>query len=460
LAIGLAVFFVLPNLIEPPHVESVPVTVGGLEEPEQGEPVATREQLPPFEALMREQTRKTAQKELATFVELQMALEQQMQVGSWGQAEYDVAKTLAAAGDEQFIAERFEESLGSYRAASEALALLIEKGESLLAETLASAEEALAARNQGLALVNFSQALMIEPENTQGKEGLRRAELLPEVITLMREGKNHELAGAWQEALSTFNKVQKLDPKTAGLADSLANAHQGVRELEIAKNLSDGFSALNENRYTAAKQAFERALKLNPGNTIAIGGLEQVSDRVDLAELERLKQEAVSAEGTAQWQIAVEKYEAVLQRDANLQFAKEGRQRAKAQRRAHELLGNIMASPDKLSSPILFDQARDILAEAELLQPRGATLDQQITAVRQLVRTYGTPVDVTFHSDNRTHITLSSVGRLGTFEEKQISLRPGSYTLIGSRDGCRDVRTNIVVKPEMQPVDIRCNENL
>ena len=458
LAVGLTVFLVIPDLVEPPPVESVPVSAGA---GEQSAPtVANHEQLPPFETLMREQTRKSAQEELATFVELQLALEKQMQVGSWGQDEYDAAKTLAAAGDEHFVSEKFAQSMESYRAAREALALLIEKGERLLAEYLARAEQALDERNQGLALVNFSQALLIDPDNAKGKEGSQRAQLLPEVITLMREGKNHELAANWRAALSTFNEVQKLDPKTNGLATALTNARRGVKELQLAEHLSEGFSALNESRYTVAKQAFERALKLEAGNPIAIGGLEQVSDRVDLAELGRLKQEAVSAEEAAQWQLAVEKYTAVLQRDANLQFAKEGRQRASAQRRTQVLLGNIIASPDKLSSPKLFDQARDILAAAELLQPRGEMLDQQITAVALLVKTYSTPVDVTFRSDNQTQITLSSVGRLGTFEEKRLSLRPGAYTVIGSRDGCRDVRTNIVVKPQMQPIDIRCNEKL
>jgi hypothetical protein len=41
-----------------------------------------------------------------------------------------------------------------------------------------------------------------------------------------------------------------------------------------------------------------------------------------------------------------------------------------------------------------------------------------------------------------------------------VSLRPGAYTLIGSRDGCRDVRQKVVVRPDMQPIDIRCIERL
>lgn len=454
----LTVFLVVPELIEPRRIDSTAPPVAQL--PAAAPAVADTDQLPPFEALMREQARARAQKELAGFVELQMALEEKMQVGAWGQQDYDSAKSLATSGDENFLVEKFDESLLAYRAASAALAALIEKGELLLEETIVAGEQALLAKDQGLALVNFSQALLIDPANIRAKEGVARAEILPDVIRLMREGKNQELSENWQDALETYKTIQTMDPKTNGLSQALADARAGATQQRISLHLSDGFSALNASRYTVAKQAFERVLKLSPANPIAIGGLEQVAEQTDLSELEALRLAAVSAESNEQWQSALENYEAVLQRDANLQFAREGRLRASTQRRTEVLLGNIMSSPDKLSSTELFDQARDILAKAELLDPRGAKLSEQIEAVTSLIRTYSTPVDVTFRSDNLTQVTLSTIGRLGVFAEKQLRLRPGAYTVIGSRDGCRDVRANIIVRPEMQPVDIRCNEKL
>ena len=458
LASLLAVFLVIPELIEPPQIESTAPPVAPI--PAAPAAVSTTDQLPPFEALMREQARENAQEELAAFVELQMALEEKMQVGAWGQEDYDAAKLLATRGDEQFLVEEFAESLVAYRTASEALAALIEKGERLLEETIVAGEEALFVRDQGLALVNFSQALLIDPTNTRARQGVTRAEILPDVIRLMREGKNQELSDNWQDALQTYKTVQTMDPKTSGLSQALADARTGATRQQVSRHLSDGFSALNASRFKAAKQAFERALKLSPANPIAVGGLEQVADQTVLSELEALRLAAVSAEGNEQWQSAMENYDAVLQRDANLQFAKEGRQRASAQRRAEVLLGNIISSPDKLSSTQLFDQARDILAKAQLLEPRGAKLSEQIEAATSLIRTYSTPVDVTFRSDNLTQVTLSTIGRLGVFAEKQLRLRPGAYTVVGSRDGCRDVRANIIVRAEMQPVDIRCNEKL
>jgi len=456
------VFFVVPDFIEPPVVTThtaTPATPGSAGEvAEPGAGADQDETLPPFQAVLREQTREKAQEELARFVELQMQLEDTMQVGQWGQAELDNAKALATEGDEQFVAEAFEASLASYKAAADALATLISTGTDILSQALARGSEALDARDQPLALASFEQALTIDPENADATSGIARANLLPEVVDLMREAKNHELAGDFRAALATYERVQALDSQTHGLTAAMAVARSGVSDMRFREHLSDGFKAMDAERFEVARSAFDAALKINPGDPVALGGLEQVSERKDLATIRSLRASAEGFEAAEDWRRAVEDYDKVLALDSNIQFAKSGKARAIAQQRASITLGNIIASPDKLSSKSLYGQAGDILDEAKTLEPRGPKLTAQISRVEDLLATYGTPVPVTFRSDNLTEITLSTVGRLGTFSEKQLSLRPGAYTVQGSRDGCRDVRESILVRPNMQPVDIRCKE--
>jgi len=451
------VFFVVPEFVEPPAVSNTQSTTG---QPivTESTPAAEDAQLPPFEALLREQTRVKAQAELSRFVELQIQLEQSMQVGQWGQDAFDGAKALATRGDEQFVAESFEESLASYQAAGDALADLISTGESLLADTLTAGAAALDARDQDAASAAFRKALTIDPENAEARNGLARTELLPVIIDLMREAKNHELAGDYRAALNTYEKVQQLDSGTQGLTAALEVARSGVQDMRFREHLSNGFKAMDAERFEEARTAFNLALKLRPGDPVARGGLEQVAERKDLASIRELRASAEGFESAEQWRKAIEDYEQVLALDSNIQFAKSGQTRAQTQERTNITLGNIIASPDKLSSKTLFGQAQDILKSAEGLEPRGPKLTSQIDRVRDLLATYGTPVAVTFKSDNRTEVTLSTIGRLGTFSEKQLSLRPGAYTVIGSRDGCRDVRESILVRPDMKPVEIRCKE--
>jgi tetratricopeptide (TPR) repeat protein len=199
-------------------------------------------------------------------------------------------------------------------------------------------------------------------------------------------------------------------------------------------------------------------LQLDPGNSVASGGLEQVAQRTDLTEIEQLRESATAAEAAERWQQAIADYDRVLKLDPNIQFAKDGRARAGDQYRAQVALANIIANPDKLSSPQLFDQAKEILARAQRLSPQGAALQAQTDQVAELIRVYSTQVPVTLESDEVTVVTLSTVGVLGSFEQKQLSLRPGAYTLIGSRNGYRDVRETMLVRPGMAPFVIRCTE--
>jgi hypothetical protein len=72
------------------------------------------------------------------------------------------------------------------------------------------------------------------------------------------------------------------------------------------------------------------------------------------------------------------------------------------------------------------------------------------------------PVAVVFESDNQTEVVVYKVGRLGTFERRELSLRPGTYTVVGSRDGYRDVRLRVRVAHRNPPqsVVVRCEEAL
>jgi hypothetical protein len=69
-------------------------------------------------------------------------------------------------------------------------------------------------------------------------------------------------------------------------------------------------------------------------------------------------------------------------------------------------------------------------------------------------------VPVTLTSDAATEVTISQLGALGKFARKEVQLRPGRYVLIGSRDGRRDVRRELMVVPQMPPVEIVCQESI
>jgi hypothetical protein len=55
------------------------------------------------------------------------------------------------------------------------------------------------------------------------------------------------------------------------------------------------------------------------------------------------------------------------------------------------------------------------------------------------------------------------VGTIGTFRgEKKVALRPGSYVVLGKRQGYRDARKTLLVSPAQTPppLEVRCSEAL
>ena len=454
-------FTVAPNWVEPLEVVA-PATAPGDAAPSRSAAPrpAPDDQLPPYQALRREQARAEAGGELARFVELELRLREELHIGAWAEAQYDAARTLAQSGDEAFVAERFDAAIDQYRQAADAVAALIDQGHAQFEEALNKGLKAIDERDPSAAEAWLGQAGEIKPDSPALHSARRRAGHLPEVIVEFRTARNHELAGRWDQAVRTYQAIRALDADTPGLDEAIAAARKGRAEQVLRERLSAGFKALERGRFELAENAFRQALKIAPGNASAEGGLQQIADQSELVRIAELKAQAEGHAAAERWDEAAEANRRILALDANLQFARVGLEQAEAQSRTLSTLKRIANGAERLSSDALFEEAQDILAEAKTLSPRGAVLATAIEEMDALLRRHGTPVPVLLRSDNATEVLLSNVGPLGRFAEKRLELRPGAYTLIGSRDGCRDVRTEISVQPSMAPVEIRCQELL
>ena len=389
-----------------------------------------------------------------------MKLREELNTGAWAEAGYAAARTLAQAGDEAFVAERFDAAIDQYRQAADALADLIAQGHAQFEDALNKGLLAIDERDPAAAAARLSQAGKIKPDNPALLSARQRADHLPEVIAKFRAARNHELAGRWDQAVATYQAIHALDADTPGLDRAIAVARQGRSGQMLRERLSTGFKALEQGNFERAESAFRQALRIDPGNASADGGLQQIADQSELKKIAELKAQAEQHAAAERWAEAAEANRRILALDANIQFARLGLSQAEAQHQTLSTLNRIADGAERLSSDALFDEAQVILTEAKTLSPRGPILATAIEKTEALLRRHGTPVPVLLRSDNATEVLLANVGPLGRFSERRLELRPGAYTLIGSRDGCRDVRTEINVQPGMAPVEIRCVELL
>ncbi len=444
----------------PPTLQSQPTIIGDDTAPARTPSAAGERQRPPIDALTFERQREAAQAAAATFIEAQIALTEDFEIDHWAQAAYRDANQLAKQGDQAFLEERFEDASTFYDQALQGVEALHAQADARLDEYLTTGKQALDNRQADDAGRAFADALRLQPGNKAAQHGTERVARLPSVIESLRNARNHELAERWADALASYDAAAAIDPDTAGL-DALRQRTAELRDdAVVRKKLSDGFAALDGRRFAEAKKAFNAVLAIRPGNDVAAGGLQQVAQKSELGLIASKQLSAEAAAAEERWKDAQTLYEEVLAIDANIEFAKLGRSRMAQLADMQDVLQRIRDEPDKLSSAKLYGEAREIIAEARTLDVQAPAFSALLAAVSNLVDSYGRPVAVTLLSDTQTEVLLSSIGKLGRFDNKTLELRPGEYTVVGSQDGCRDVRHNFVVRPNMQPITIRCNEVL
>lgn len=304
----------------------------------------------------------------------------------------------------------------------------------------------------------FKVALMIDPANQLAQKGLKRSQTIEKVLQLVETGKQHETNGSLPLARVAYLKALELDPATEVARRALARVTELIREHQFSQLMSSGLAALHNKKYELAKARLMEAKALNPDSREVSDALLQVDQALRLARIDLLRDAAHQAEQSENWQTALKSYLAALKIDQNLQFAAHGKERARQQIRVAKRLDFYLTQPQVLESDKQLKNAILLLHEARETAPRGPKLARRIINLDALVAAAQTPVIVTIDSDNLTHIAVYKVGKLGRFARRELKLRPGTYTVVGARDGYQDVRRKIVVKhgqPAMR-LTIKC----
>ena len=455
-AVALFVFVVLPDRVAAPSAQidrsptapARPAPQGGAED------AAT----PPFRALELEQARQRAQQQLENFVAAQLTLEQELNVAAWGEAELATIKDRASAGDELFVAESYDEAMAEYAGAAADLEALVAKGRQLFDAAIAEGGDALAQRDHARAVAAFERAAAIRPEHPQAAAGTARAAKLPEVVRLLRESERAMLRGDHDAANGYLADVRSVDPATAGLDARVAEVAAARTAKRRAAILSEGFAALQRGAADAAVDIFDKVLREFPGDATAQAGRQQAKQASILANIDGLRERALAAMTAEEWEAALVAYDEALAIDRTLQFARLGKERVAAQVELIRAMERVIADPGRLSSEQEFAAAEDALAKAAAQTGAGDRFVARLARFRAVVQRAAVPVPLVLVSDNATEVMILKVGEVGVFERRELSLRPGRYVIVGSRDGCRDVRKEIVLAPDTAPVDIRCAE--
>lgn len=453
---GWFLHYLSENPIQPNSTSAGPSATPPKPSPETTAPAA----IPPQptvdpEKLVRE--KQLAEQKLADYLEIKKELDDQ-DAAEWGANSYAEMIAIGEEADSLIIEEAYEPATAAYARAAVIGREIAQRSDEALHHMLAGGRTALAEGNGADARNKFKVALMIDPANQLAQKGLKRSQTIEKVLQLVETGKQHETNGSLPLARVAYLKALELDPATEVARRALARVTELIREHQFSQLMSSGLAALHNKKYELAKARLMEAKALNPDSREVSDALLQVDQALRLARIDLLRDAAHQAEQSENWQTALKSYLAALKIDQNLQFAAHGKERARQQIRVAKRLDFYLTQPQVLESDKQLKNAILLLHEARETAPRGPKLARRIINLDALVAAAQTPVIVTIDSDNLTHIAVYKVGKLGRFARRELKLRPGTYTVVGARDGYQDVRRKIVVKhgqPAMR-LTIKC----
>ncbi len=448
------VIFVLPDLVadretrEPPSVPAPP--------PVRSPPAASVDE----KRVARE--KREAERLLGIVLRAQTELEAEG-VAIWGGENYDTALDSLAAGDAALQEDAYADAAHDYQRAIAQLEGLRASMAERLALALDAGDGALAAGNGPKARASFEVALAIEPGNGRANQGMRRARVLEEVVSLVEVGAEHEAREDLDGALKNYAAALALDAHS----DRARAAHDGVtariRDRDFRAAMSAALVALEKKDFIASRAALERAESLEPDSPNVADARRRLQLAVQRHRIETHRREARSLERAEQWQKASEHYAAALAIDPNAAFARHGRRKSLARARIHAELDAYLAELERLSASGPRANARRLMATAaDGNAPSEPKLAAKIERLTKAIEIAETPMKVRFRSDNLTDVTVYKVGRFGRFSSRDLLLPPGSYVAVGTRTGYRDVRVEFTLTAGEEPpfITVSCQEKI
>jgi tetratricopeptide (TPR) repeat protein len=449
-------FFVLPGLVAPRATVSAPKTAAA---PAPANTVAGPVEVTAANLEQLAELKKRAEEKRAPLPGRIEHLEQR-DVAQWGKEGYAQVKSDLAAGDRAMTEREFAAALQRFDVVAQGLAGLEKRLPEVVKERLDAAKAAFTAGRSAEAAAGYTAALKADPENAAARTGLARSKVLDDVLRETNAGARAEQAGDNAAAIAAYERALKLDPATTVAHDSLVRLQARVAGDAYAAVIAQAQAALARNDFAAAQAAYERAAKLRPGAPEIAEGLQQIKRATETRQLASTLERALAAEHAEHWSEALNLHREALKGDPTLRTAQDGVERTEPRAMLDAELQSFLDKPDRFFSAPGRDIARNVVERASKIPAPGPRLQSQITRMQESLRQAETPIRVALASDNATDVQIYRVGKLGLFDHRDLELMPGRYTVVGTRQGYRDVRKELNVLPGAPPPElvVRCEE--
>ena len=416
----------------------------------------------PFAEAQLAKVRRSAQEVLQSLLETQSRLESRG-VDQWAADDFLAASAVALEGDSLYRAQDFDAAEALYQQALDSLNGLEARLSDEIDSKLAVLLNAIESGDEATAGTIAPLLQQMAPDSDAVFDAVERVPLMPAITELETAAKASFEQGRLSTAVSQIDEALGLDPAHQRLAKVAQQYKLALTQQRFEDAMTRGFALLGDNDFTGARASFQSARNILPAADGPKAALAQLEEAETLSRLNDLLSQAADLAAKEQWAKAVEVLEAALAIDASLVEASDGLDRARPLAELFAKLDTIVEKQARLVDPVVLSEAQLSLSEAEAALAASAqtspVLKGKVAAVRSAVATASTPLPVIITSDGLTEITIKRVARLGTVSSRTVSLRPGQYQFLGSRDGYRDVLITASINATSDNrIDVRCEE--
>jgi hypothetical protein len=365
----------------------------------------------------------------------------------WATADFAAARDAGAAATQRFEVEDFRAAAADWERGSGLLAAIEARRQQALADALARGAAALKDGDVAVARDAFGLALVIAPEHAGARAGIARAERIETTFPVVDAAAADEHAGRLAAAEQGYRRALEIDPTAPGAAEGLARIASRRTGEAYAATMSRGLADMAAGRVDTARLALREALALRPGSREAADALLALDQGQRAGALNLLESRARAAEAAERWGEALAAWKETAALEPSLASARDGIARTGPRAELQDRIEALNREPRRLWEPAGRAEARQLIAAANAAGNPRQRLAAAAAELERLAAAAQTPVRLRMQSDGLTSVTIYRVGQYGAFSVREVELLPGRYTVVGTRNGYRDVRQEVVLPP-------------
>jgi len=406
---------------------------------------------------------------------LKKALAEELKMPIWSPDDFNEAVRYEELARQYSSNNNLNKSKENYIEATKKIDLTLENKEEIYNELIIKGTEELNNNELEKSKNSFIQAQSIFMEEQVINRFFVRIENRNTIIQLYEDSIEFEKKHNLLLAIEVLKKAIELEPEYEKLINRLLEVQRKKDKIEFNDLVGKILNALDSSKINLSqlkevKNKINRLKSINRKAPIINELEEKYEIKKENKFLKNYYQSALNQEALEQWKNAIKQYDSVLKINLNHSKSIVRKERAKSYQYLNDLIDSIIKQPERLQNDKIFNKSQkslnyvksEISKKSSEEKQKIPKLIEKISSAESLIEKASTMVDVIIYSDAETDISIYRVGRFGQFKTKELQLRPGKYTIVGSRLGYKDIRKNknISASDKVINISIICSEKI